>query len=138
MANPNSPNEWFTLAEQHEIAARLLAEDKIAAGQALFHAGMAIECALKAYIMHRERLNGWPSREARPELYVHDLRKLREIAGIPLDALTPQAPHWHLLLQWDRGQAYDPEPMPLKVARSWVDAAFGQGGLVTWIRQLCP
>lgn len=85
--------------------------------------------------MYRERLNGWPSREVRPELYVHDLRKLREIAGIPLDTRNPQASSWHMLLQWDRGQGYDSQVMPRKVARSWVDAAFGAEGLVTWIRQ---
>jgi hypothetical protein len=91
MADPNSPGEWLALASQHERSARVLAEDKIAAGQALFHAGLAVECALKAYIMQRERLNGWPSKEARPELYVHDLRQLREIADLP--PLNPRSPH---------------------------------------------
>jgi hypothetical protein len=137
MPDPNSPSEWLVLAAQHERSARVLADDKIAAGQALFHAGMGVECALKAYIMHRERLNGWPSREARPELYTHNIRKLREIADLPLDPRSPQASGWHLFLQWDRGQGYDPKTMPRKVARSWVEAAFGNEGLVKWIRQLC-
>lgn len=54
MADPNSPSEWLALAAQHEASARVLAENKIAAGQALFHAGLAVECALKAYIMYSE------------------------------------------------------------------------------------
>jgi hypothetical protein len=137
VSDPNSPDEWFQLADHHRRTAQLVAKDKIAAGQACFHAGLAVECALKAYIMHRERLNGWPSREARQDLYIHNLRKLWEIAGLQLDTHSAQAPSWHLFLQWDRGQGYDPKPMPRKVAQSWIEAAFGPNGLVTWIRQLC-
>jgi hypothetical protein len=37
----------MALAEQHEKSARLLATDRIAAGQAYFHVGIAAECALK-------------------------------------------------------------------------------------------
>ncbi len=137
VADPNSPDEWFQLAEHHRRTAELVSGDKIAAGQACFHAGLAVECAIKAYIMYRERLNGWPSREARQDLYVHDLRKLWEIADLRRDASAAHAPALHLFLQWDRGQGYDPKPMPRKVARSWIEAAFGPNGLVTWIRQLC-
>jgi hypothetical protein len=39
------------------------------------------------------------------------------------------------VLQWDRGQGYDPSPMPRKVARSMIEAAFGDNGVVTWIRK---
>lgn len=138
MADPNTPEEWLGLAEQHRITAFAVIGNKVAAGQAQFHAGLAVECALKALIMRRERLNGWPSRDARQELYTHDLRNLREIAGIVISPRDPQAPAWHLFLQWDRNQGYDPRPMPRKVAKSWIEAAFGPIGIVTWIRQNFP
>jgi len=111
-----------------------MAEDKRAAAQGHFHAGIAVECALKAYIMRVERLNSWPSKEAREDLYTHDLRRLRAIAGIQLNPTALTASSWHVVLQWDRGQAYDPQPMPRKAARSMVEAAFGSSGAVTWIR----
>lgn len=85
--------------------------------------------------MWKERLNRWPDRGARGELYTHDLRKLLEISGIDQSTRDPIGPSWAVVLQWDREQGYDPAPMPRKVARSMVEAAFGEKGVVTWIRK---
>jgi hypothetical protein len=133
--DPQSPSEWLSLARQHEKAARLLAEDRVAAPQAYSRVGFAAECALKAYIMWSERLNSWPDRGSRPELYTHDLRKLVDLAGIELRTTDPIGPSWATVLQWDRGQDYSPNLMPRKVARSMIEAAFGDNGAVTWIRR---
>ena len=133
--DPQSVPDWLSLARQHEISARLLAEHRDAAGQAHFHVGVATECALKAYIMWREQLTSWPERDARGELYTHDLRKLVQIAGIELSPTDPVTPSWSVVLQWDRGQAYDPLSMPRRVARSMIESAFGEKGVVTWIRR---
>src|SRR5579863_8339186 len=133
--NPKSPSEWLRLAHQHEASARLLAEDRIAAAQAYSHVGFATECALKAYIMWKERLNTWPDKSLREEVYTHDLRRLVQIARIELKPGDPIGPSWAVVLQWDREQAYDPARMPRRVARSMVDAAFGDRGVVTWIRK---
>lgn len=138
MDNPDSVIDWLRLSEQHRIAAQSLAEDRKVAAQALFHVGLAVECMLKAYIMHRERLNCWPDKASRGDLYTHDLRKLAEIAKIEVKVTDPHAPAWSVLRQWDRNQGYNPKPMPRKVARSWCDAAFGTEGVVTWIRQKLP
>jgi hypothetical protein len=69
----------MALARQHEQSARVLAGDKLAAGQAYFHVGIAAECSLKAYIMWKERLNSWPDRGLRSDLYTHDLWKLVQL-----------------------------------------------------------
>lgn len=133
MFDPASAEEWISLARQHEASAKALCENKGAAGQSVFHAGSAVECALKAYIMRKERLNGWPSKATRPDLYTHDLRVLKRIAGITVSVSDPVAPAWHVMLQWDRNQGYNPKPTPRKVARSYVEAAFGGLGVVTWL-----
>ena len=133
--DPQSPSEWLKLAEQHEEAARALARNRLAAAQAYFHVGIAAECALKAYIMWKERLNSWPDRSSRRDLYTHDLRKLVQIAEIERSSRDPVGPSWAVVLQWDREQGYDPAPMPRKVAHSMVEAAFGEKGVVTWIRK---
>jgi hypothetical protein len=135
--DPNSPEEWLRLAKHHELAANRLSLDKKLGTQVLFHVGSAVETALKAYIMRAERLNSWPSKEARPELYTHDLRQLVKISGIILTPDIKLAASWHVVLQWDRSQAYDPKPMPRRVSASWIEAAFGQNGVVTWIRTIC-
>ena len=135
MKDPASAEDWLSICRQHEHAAKKLCDDKRAASQGYFHAGLAVECALKAYIMRVERLNSWPSRQHRPELYTHDLRQLLTIAGIRVLHSDPQAPCWHVVLQWDRSQNYSPRPMPRKVAKSLYEAAFSADGVVTWIRQ---
>lgn len=100
------------------------------------HAGFIVECCLKAYIMHRERLNSWPSIAARRELYTHDLRKLCEIAEIAMDATDELAPAWHVVLEWDRNQAYDVGLMPTKVAIAMLEAASGEKGVASWLRTI--
>ena len=138
MAEPDTPDEWFTLARQHEVTARAVVTSRVAAGQAMFHVGLAVECALKAYIMRKERLNGWPSRESRRDLYTHDLRQLLSASGLVIAHSDPIAPALSVILQWDRNQAYDPAPMPRKVARQWVESAFGPEGVNEWLRRACP
>jgi hypothetical protein len=134
VADPQTIDEWLNLARTHEVSARLLCEDKVAAAQALFHVGLAVEAALKALIMKRERFNDWPSKAARPDLYTHRLPDLLRLAGVMLSRTDPLAASWHVVLAWDRNQGYDPKAMPRKVARAWVEAAFGEKGAVTWIR----
>ena len=134
MADPASADEWMMLVQRHERTARVMARDKVAAAEGFFHAGLAVECALKAYIMRRERLNGWPSRDARPELHTHDLRRLMAIADIRPGPRDPEAPAWAVVLLWQRNAGYDPRPMPRRFAQAMVDAAFGEKGAVTWIR----
>ena len=135
MADPDSVDEWLLLVGQHAEAARLLSQHSMTAAQAVFHVGVGVECAIKALIMSREQLNGWPSRASRPDIFTHDLRRLLTIASIDPKQTGTVAPSWHVVLQWDRNQGYDPRPMPLIVARQYVEAAFGQQGVATWIRE---
>lgn len=134
--SPNSPTDWLTLARQYETAARRLCEDKEAAGRAWDCIGFAIEAAIKAVIMHKERLNAWPSREARPELYQHSLRRLAELAEISVSTSDVIAPAWKTVLDWDRGDSYITNRMPRKVARSQVEAAFGTEGVLPWLKRV--
>ena len=138
MADPQTTEEWLRLAQGHQDAAARLLNDQATSNFAIGHIGFSAEAALKAYIMRRERFNSWPSISARRDLYTHDLRVLLAIAGIPLDPLAPTAPSWHVILQFDRNQQYDPRPMPTRVAASWFEAAFGQDGVVSWIRKTFP
>lgn len=134
MADPQSVDEWCALSQQHEAAAKLLCDDRKAAGQAIFHVGLAVEALLKAYIMKKERFNRWPSRHDRRDLYTHVLRDLLAASEITLDASDPLAPSWHTVLQWNRAQGYEPMLTPCSVARSYVDAAFGEHGVAVWLK----
>ena len=99
--------------------------------------GFAIEFALKALIIKRERLNAWPSKDARPDLYTHDLRGLFQAAQIDLHA-APKALRGSLrtVLDWKRSHEYTSGRMSRANARSMVSAAFDQDGVVAWLRNL--
>ncbi len=113
-----------------------MAKDKLVAAEGYCHAGLAAECALTALIMRKERLNAWPSKEFRPDLHTHNLRTLAQIAAVVISRSDPLASSWHVVLQWDRNQGYEPKPMPRRVADSMIKAAFSEKGVVTWIRSI--
>lgn len=136
MADPQSVADWLRLAAMHERMARLGCDDRLAAQQGQWHTGMGVEAALKAYIMHVRRLNRWPDPPS--PLHTHNLRILVREAGIVLNSQHPVGPAWHVMLQYDRSQGYEPKPMPRRVARSYLEAAFGPSGVVTWLRTLLP
>lgn len=133
MADPTSVEEWLALAAQHEEIARFACESRTAAQQGYFHVLMAVECTLKAYIWHRERFDHPPSQQDRPDLYSHNLRVLKDLSGITISRHDPTAPAWFVILQADRAQYYNPKPMPRRVSRAMLEAAFGLDGVVTWL-----
>ena len=134
MSQPQTYDEWWALVEQHKRSAELLVCDKDAANQGYYHVGLAVEAALKAYICKNERFNRWPDRSDDPDLYTHNLWKLFRRSGIVLDSRSNFGPCWAVVLQWQRLQGYDHERMPRKVAQSFYEAAFGNYGVVEWLR----
>lgn len=135
LADPDSVEGWLALARQHEEVARVASESKDAAGQGYFHAVMAAECLLKGFIWRKERFNEPPSKDVRPELYGHNLRVLKDKADIVVSRHDPAAPSWAVVLQGKRDQYYDPKPMPRRIARSMLEAVFGEKGVAEWLRK---
>lgn len=98
---------------------------------------MGVEFALKAVICNRERFNAWPSKAMRPDLHTHDLKALFRAAGVdPRAAPRDVQPAIRQVLDWNRNHDYSAAPMPRKVARGMVEAAFGPNGVVGWLRRL--
>lgn len=109
--------------------------------QAYNSAGIAVECALKCYIMKKEGLNRWPTRHERRELYTHDLENLLGIAGLEdnfnddLLSANPSdhAQAWVIIKDWDIKMRYHvPNTFPQAVAESAVEA-IDKMGLVEWL-----
>jgi hypothetical protein len=131
--DPQTVEEWCSLALQKQRAAALL----LANGQfeeAWVNAGFAVECALKAAIFAKERFNSWPSRDARPDLYIHDISRLMSIAQLDLVALVdePIAAKFMTVRLWRRSDGYKTR-RPGNVARDICDAAFSPDGVLKWI-----
>jgi hypothetical protein len=106
---------------------------------AWLNAGFAVECCLKAAIMKKERLNRWPDLDSAPDLWTHDLRGLFKRLGVDpwtLDHKHQVAPSLKMVLDWRREHGYSVGKVPVKLARSMCEAAFGSNGVVEWIAGL--
>jgi len=136
-ASPDSVAEWIALARMLERRARLLADDRALASGAWNDAGFAVECAIKAVIMYRERLNRWPEKAEHPEYYDHNLKRLAALAGIAITPSHPIAAAFKVVFDWNRSQTYSYKAMPRAVARGMVEAAFGEEGVVPWLCLNC-
>ncbi|MGW8820429.1 hypothetical protein [Heyndrickxia sporothermodurans] len=135
LPSADSVDEWLELADMYRTLARQALMDEKTTSAAWSQAGFALECTLKAAIMRRERLNSWPSRESRRDLYTHNLADLARILGMTINAAHPIAPAWAVVLQWRREDMYSLK-MTRAVAVSLFDAVFSDDdGVATWIRQ---
>ncbi|MDP4026231.1 hypothetical protein Q8W71_26750 [Methylobacterium sp. NEAU 140] len=131
----DSVDEWLELADLYRALARQALADDTTASAAWSQAGFSLECTLKAAIMRRERLNAWPSRASRRELYTHKIADLARVLGMTIDEMHPIAPAWAVVLQWWRDDMYSLR-MTRAVAISLFDAVFSdEDGAAPWIRQ---
>lgn len=128
--------DWQQKVETCRAAAYALVEDKKATKEAWSAAGRAVEFALKAAIMRREGLNGWPEKKDRGELHTHDLGSLMALAGIDKTAIPAELRGaWKTVLSWRREDDYRPGRMPRKVSRQMVESAFADDGVIQWLRR---
>lgn len=133
--NPLSIGDWLRLAAEKERAAKMLLSDPTVSRQAWMLAGEAAEFLIKAYIMRKDGLNGWPDRELRPDLYVHSLRKLVLVAAIDATALSvKEQVAFAKAMEWRREHDYVAGDFPHKAARDMFEAIFGDPGLASWVR----
>ena len=100
---PLSADAFLRMAEGKRAVALAMVDDRQACREAWLAAGYAIEFTLKALIIKRERLNAWPGKDLRPELYTHDLRSLLGAAAIdPKSAPLALRGALRTVLDWDR------------------------------------
>lgn len=131
----NSVEEWLEVAHSYKKAALVTAQMPETVNVAWSNAGFACECLLKAAIMAKERLNSWPTRGSRKELYTHDLKDLARILDMSISVDDPVAPAWQVVVSWRREHMYQSHPKPLTVVNDMMDAVFGSGGVEEWICQ---
>jgi hypothetical protein len=134
----NTPHEWLELCRRYRDDAEALRIARRPDG-AWLNAGFSVECCLKAAIMKKERLNGWPAPDIAPELWTHDLRGLFKRLGIEptkFDHNHPVAPALKMVLDWRRQHGYSVGKLPLKYASNLCEAAFGSNGVIEWIAGL--
>ena len=106
--------------------------------QAYAHAGIAVEMALKCWIMRRERMNCWPSRSERRELYSHDINALIAVGGLEAAILqevadgTDLGRAWLTVKDWTVEARYLPGRFPYRVGRDMMEAVV-KTELVAWL-----
>jgi hypothetical protein len=127
---------WRRCEDKRSVAEAMVGSRR-SCREAWVAAGFGVEFALKAVICSREGFNEWPSKESRPELYTHDIKDLFRAAGIDLKAAPKEVqPAIRQVLDWTRNHDYSATPMPRKMAKGMVEAAFGPNGVVGWLKRL--
>ncbi|MFX4223573.1 MAG: hypothetical protein ACMVO3_22875 [Thalassobaculum sp.] len=137
----DSPEQWFEMSRQHCKAAEALFDQRLIA-PAYTLAGTAIECALKGLIMRRERMNRWPARQDRRELYTHRLPELLKLAGLDARMVEQSVPPteigvaWAIAKDWSYNSRYATGLKP-RDARDilWAIQRAGDRGLLRWIME---
>jgi hypothetical protein len=125
------------MVESKRVVAFATVNNRFACREAWLASGFAVEFALKALIIKRERLNAWPSKETRPDLYTHDLRGLFGAAGIEFDTVPASLRGAvRTVLDWNRAHEYTSGQMSRANARGMVAAAFDESGVVAWLLTL--
>ena len=134
---PLTADAFLRMVESKRIVAFATVDNRLACREAWLASGFAVEFALKALIIRRERLNAWPTKEARPDLHTHDLRGLIQAAGIDFKAVPNELRgSLRTVMDWNRGHEYTSGKMSRANARSMVKAAFDQQGVVAWLNNL--
>jgi hypothetical protein len=131
----HSADEWLELFRRYRGDALSLRAARRAEGAWLL-TGFAVECALKAAIMKRERWNRWPEKDSAPDLWTHNLYGLFRRLGVDpagFDPKNPVAPALKMILDWRREHGYSVGKVPVKIANDICEAAFGSNGVIEWI-----
>lgn len=133
----DTPDEWWQRVEGKRAVAFVMKEDRHHAVEAWDACGTAVEFALKAYILKRERWNRWPSRRDRPDIHTHDLVRLMALVGLGRDAIPrDRMVAWKTVLSWSREHEYHSERVPRRQARQMFEATFGPKGVIVWLKSL--
>ncbi len=131
--DPQSIDEWKILAQERLADAEHALKGKRWTN-AYDMAGIALECALKGAIMRHERLNCWPDRSSRAELYNHRLLKLLELSDLEAKMVTELQSFSQIGMYWKVAQVWKMQryakPTPAIAARDMVHAA---RALIDWI-----
>jgi HEPN domain-containing protein len=93
--------------------ARVLLENKLWTG-AYYFAGLAVECALKAYLASTVRQYDFPDTKFVERMYVHKLEQLFTLDGALWEQLQADmssdpklSANWSAVKDWDDGKRYD-------------------------------
>lgn len=133
MQQADSVEEWLRLAESWKRQAEFAVGDPVTRNAAWANTGFVLECVLKAAIMSKERLDRWPDRGQRREVFTHDLERLAGVLGMRISPADDVAASWAVVTLWRRDHMYVARDIPEPVVRSLMEAVFAERGVMRWI-----
>jgi hypothetical protein len=104
-----------------------------------YHAGMATEALLKAYLWRKHRWNTFPSRQSARYLYYHDLETMMRHTGLEeqLKKDPERWASWQTVREWSHGPRYSDADMPRQVAWSMARSVrHPDYGVFPWLLKL--
>lgn len=137
-SDPQTPDDWIAIADREMKDARACLTGSGSPEGLYYHAGLAVEAALKAVIWKRKRWNSWPDSKSQPDLYRHNLNRMMRLAG--LEAELAEDPDvfvaWNVVREWRQQPRYTPAPMPNKVALDMIRCVrHPDYGILPWLIQ---
>lgn len=126
--DPFTAEDWIKKAKENLKAARVLSNVGLQS-KAFMEAGMAVECALKYAVMRAGGMNSWPARDARRDLYTHDLPELALAAGLEpkllkdVEEVTSLGLAWMVVKDWKVEIRYTNRSFPKVRSREMIKAA---------------
>lgn len=101
---------------------------------AYYLSGYAVECALKACIVKKQRRHEVPfDRAAATRVYSHDLVALLRLADVP-EPDPPTEASWTVVKDWSPDFRYRLD-ITEALARDYVNAVGGRKGVLAWLRR---
>lgn len=103
--------------------------------------GYAVECALKACIARQTRRFDFPSKEIAPKVFVHDLQKLVNLAGLSADlerdlkANAALQVNWAIVRDWSEESRYDLSITRAQARDLYSACTSRTHGVLPWLRQ---
>lgn len=140
---PQSGDEWERLADAKLAAARAIADAGGPWSELFDLSGLAVECALKAYIWRLYRWNRCPERGTR--LYKQFRTKLPgllRLAGLEetmkglVNDTHPVGVSWLVIKDWNHNGKYWLDIKQRRAEDAFEAAASASHGVVAWLRSL--
>lgn len=108
---------------------------------AYYLAGYSIECALKACIAKQVEAESWPDLQLAKAAWVHDLGKLRKVAGLErqmeeaFGVRERLSIHWATAKDWAEDSRYRSDVTEVQATDLIQAIADGKDGILPWLRE---
>ena len=135
----------LTRLERQSLADRRIADAKVLIDGGRYDAGYyvagySVECGLKACVANLWKAEAFPEKSFVPAVYIHDLKKLIDLAGLragfDVDTTANAALFdcWDVVLKWTEHSRYD-NKSEAEARKLYEAITTSPDGVLSWIKR---